>query len=147
MRSFLSRVALIVLLAAVTLVYPILAPPPHRIDQAHYDLVRDGMTLEEVEAIFGVPAGQYDWAAADYSVIWHDIGITNTLNSGATYDITVGFRTLPIPEALADMRWVSRHGAFTFSFNGQGRLASRSAWHTVRIDPPWQRWWRAVWQR
>jgi hypothetical protein len=61
MRNWLrlfSAVALVCLLG----LYPILAPPAHRIDQAHADLIVQGMTKEQVEAIFGVPAGEYDWA-------------------------------------------------------------------------------------
>jgi len=33
-----------------------------RIDEAHFQLITEGMTEAEVEAIFGVPAGSYDWA-------------------------------------------------------------------------------------
>jgi hypothetical protein len=50
-------------------------------------------------------------------------------------------------DALASERWVSRHGAFTLFFNDQRRVASRSAWTSVRIDPPWKRWWALVWRK
>jgi hypothetical protein len=36
--------------------WTMLAPPPHRIDEAHFQLITEGMTGAEVEAIFGVPA-------------------------------------------------------------------------------------------
>jgi hypothetical protein len=42
--------------------YPLLAPTPHRIDQAHFELIQNGLTRADVEAIFGVPPGQHDWA-------------------------------------------------------------------------------------
>jgi hypothetical protein len=64
MRRF-SRLLLLVLVAIVIGFYPLLAPTPHRIDQAHFELIQDGMTKADVEAIFGVPPGQYDWAEAD----------------------------------------------------------------------------------
>src|SRR5262245_44743117 len=47
--------------------YPLLAPPPHRIDQAHCDLIKKGMTKDEVESIFGVPPGEYDFAEQKFS--------------------------------------------------------------------------------
>src|SRR5439155_10645107 len=46
----------------ITCLYPLLAPTPHRIDRVHADLITAGMTKHQVEAIFGVPAGSYDWA-------------------------------------------------------------------------------------
>jgi hypothetical protein len=51
-----------VLRMGTPLLYPLLAPPPHRIDEAHFQLIAEGMTEAEVEAIFGVPAGSYDSA-------------------------------------------------------------------------------------
>jgi len=57
-----KQIVLALLIASIALFYPLLAPTPHRIDQGHADLIVQGMTKEQVEAIFGVPAGQYDWA-------------------------------------------------------------------------------------
>ena len=62
MRRRWNRMLLAVLIASIALFYPLLAPTPHRIDQAHADLIVRGMTKEQVELIFGVPAGEYDWA-------------------------------------------------------------------------------------
>jgi hypothetical protein len=59
-----SRLILVVLIASFTLLYPLLAPPAHRIDKAHFAMIRPGMTRAEVESIFGVPSGEYDWAEA-----------------------------------------------------------------------------------
>ena len=49
-------------LVGVLGLYPLLAPPPHRIDKAHCDLIKEGMTKDEVESIFGAPPGEYDFA-------------------------------------------------------------------------------------
>src|SRR6266581_1418040 len=64
MRSTPRRLRWLVAIGLVGLLglYPLLAPTPHRIDRAHADLIVQGMTKEQVEAIFGVPVGQYDWA-------------------------------------------------------------------------------------
>src|SRR5215475_126609 len=66
MKRRLSQCLMIVLLATITLFFPLLASP-HRIDEAHRDLIREGLTAAEVESIFGVPAGTYDWAVAEDS--------------------------------------------------------------------------------
>jgi hypothetical protein len=65
MRRFIVRFLLVTLVAVVIGFYPLLAPTPHRIDQAHFELIQDGMTKADVEAIFGVPPGRYDWAEPD----------------------------------------------------------------------------------
>jgi len=36
-----------------------LAPPPHQINRESYEQIRAGMTLAEVEALLGVPPGEY----------------------------------------------------------------------------------------
>jgi hypothetical protein len=64
MRRF-SRLLLLALVAIVIGFYPLLAPTPHRIDQEHFDLIQEGMMKADVEAIFGVPAGNFDWAEPD----------------------------------------------------------------------------------
>jgi hypothetical protein len=60
-----QKILLLTLLIGVSLLYPLLAPTPHRIDESHFSLVRVGMTEADVEAIFGVPAGSYDWAVEE----------------------------------------------------------------------------------
>jgi hypothetical protein len=54
----------------VTLFYPLLAPTPHRIDEAHYEQISVGMTLADVESRFGAPAGSYDWAVPEAPTLW-----------------------------------------------------------------------------
>jgi hypothetical protein len=153
MRRFISRFLLIALLAVVIGFYPLLAPTPHRIDQAHFELIQEGMTQSEVAAIFGVPAGRYDWAEADYPTISLKITHKTAINLQAIETIPVKFKPIDSTgtvfrfDALASERWVSRHGAFTLFFNDQGRVASRSAWTSVRIEPPWKRWWALVWRK
>ena len=60
MRRYLKHGVPVGLFLLVTLFYPLLAPTPHRIDEAHFKQIRIGMTLEEVASIFGAPPGKYD---------------------------------------------------------------------------------------
>jgi hypothetical protein len=69
MRGY-SRLLLLALVIMVTVAYPLLAPTPHRIDPAHFEMIAAGMTQAEVEAILGVPAGNYDWAEANPPSLW-----------------------------------------------------------------------------
>ena len=52
-----NRIPLAALIVLITFLYPLLAPTPHRIDGVHADLITTGLTKDQVEAIFGVPAG------------------------------------------------------------------------------------------
>lgn len=45
----LMRATVVVLLFGTLFLYPLLAPPPHRIDAAHFQLITEGMTEAEVE--------------------------------------------------------------------------------------------------
>src|SRR5437870_2426231 len=47
------------LLVGIAFFYPLLAPIRHRIDPDHFKSIRDGMSLPQVEAIIGVPPGEY----------------------------------------------------------------------------------------
>ena len=124
------------ILVALAGLYPLLAPPPHRIDQAHFERITNGMTREQVESMFGVPAGEYDWAEHDsfslvqtnVNVIANEVWIDEPMNV---------FRVLTDTST-----WTSRAGAFTVAFGGRDRV--RVTWMSpdVRIVPPWQRWWR-----
>ena len=127
--------------------YPLLAPPPHRIDQAHLDRITAGMTPEQVEAVFGAPAGEYDWAESDprglaaldvYLVALQLEAMANMTESGSRVRefIQTGYLK-PVTRT-----WTSRHGTFVVLFNDQGLVASSAMSPEVRIVPPWQRWWR-----
>jgi len=65
MKKRFRRGLLVALVALVAFFYPLLAPTPHRIDETHFKLIEQGMSRAQVEAIFGVPPGEYDWAEAD----------------------------------------------------------------------------------
>jgi len=85
MRRFLKRGVPGGLFLLVTLFYPLLAPTPHRIDQAHYEQISVGMTLADVESRFGAPAGTYDWAVPENPTLW----LWNTVNF-TNVPITIG---------------------------------------------------------
>src|SRR5688572_7431137 len=150
MRRFISRFLLIALLAGVVGVYPLLAPMPHRIDPAHFELIREGMTKADVEAIFGVPAGRYDWAEPD-SLGRIQLWMTGVRPAQAQAvrdrQIQLGIRFLTALEAVneggASEMWVSRHGAFTVHFSAAGRVTWKSD-DGVRIVPPWRHWWQSL---
>jgi hypothetical protein len=40
----LMRATILLLLIGTLFLYPLLAPPPHRIDEAHFQLITEGMT-------------------------------------------------------------------------------------------------------
>jgi hypothetical protein len=135
----LSRLLMLALLAVVAGFYPLLAPTPHRIDQTHFDLIEPRMTVANVEAIFGVPPGSYDWAEQHpyyFGLVidrfGFDIGLPNPPGE-----------VLRESEPVLWQAWISRHGAFTVAFDSQGR-AVRKHQNDTRIVPPWQRWWKAI---
>ena len=49
MKRRFGRGLLVALLLMILFFYPMLAPPVHRIDADHYALIRNGMSLDEVE--------------------------------------------------------------------------------------------------
>jgi hypothetical protein len=150
MRRRWNRISLAALIVAITLLYPLLAPTPHRIDQAHAKLIVQGMTKQQVEAIFRVPEGSYDWAEPDSLspfMIWFDFdgdGFTDVLvhqNGGSS---TVLFQGFP---RRTNWTWTSRHGAFTVWFDIHDQVVGTNAATEVRIVPPWQRWWNRYWKK
>jgi hypothetical protein len=146
MRRF-SRLLLLALVAIVIGFYPLLAPTPHRIDQEHFDLIQEGMMKADVEAIFGVPAGNFDWAEPDSPYL---LEILYFRAASAAYrefeQRQLTEVSVSLPERVSDT-WLSRHGAFTVQFDTDNRVAGRSGTRGVRIVPPWQRWWKAIWER
>jgi hypothetical protein len=145
-----KRILLALLIVSLTFFYPLLAPTPHRIDQAHADLIVQGMTKEQVEAIFGVPAGQYDWAEENRDAfVYFQTAISyyalSIREDGAAEQIVMPVRPVKL-HLHTSMTWTSRHGSFSVRFDQDERVASKSASPQVRIVPPWQRWWR-VWKQ
>src|SRR5204863_125863 len=95
------RGLLIALVAVVTFFYPLLTPTPHRIDETHVSLIDKGMSRAQVEAIFGVPPGQYDWPEGESAALRY-------------YPVT----SLIIPARPWKIEtWTSRHGSFGIQFD------------------------------
>jgi len=134
------RFLLIVGLICLLCLYPLLAPPAHRIDQAHADLITKDMSYEQAEAIFGVPPGQYDWAESG-DVLHALIFIVRE-----TQTYTTDRKVADIDERQAKT-WASRHGSFTVWFNSYGQVTLRMIRTDVTIVPPWERWWSRFWNK
>src|SRR5262245_11808498 len=94
-----QRLSLAALLICVLGLYPLLAPPAHRIDREHFDLIQIGMTLAEVESILGQPPGDYDWAVAEGTNAW----IINRLASNLALDISGGRTLVPSGTLSVDL--------------------------------------------
>jgi hypothetical protein len=137
-----ARGLLLVLLAVVVGIFPLLAPTPHRIDHDHFALIQDGMTKAEVEAIFGVPPGEYDWAEQSYAgqTLW--TSAVSLMQQGDRQNQAVVRFLLASLETAATETWVSRHGAFSVQFNGDGRVVCTFSGGDTEIVPPWRHWWR-----
>jgi hypothetical protein len=136
----LGQLLLLALLVVVAGFYPLLAPTPHRIDQAHFDLIGEGMTPSDVEAIFGVPEGVYDGA-------WvlekrHDLGLVIAVQSDPRSVIPVATGVNPQVRS-----WIGRHGMYVIMVNEQNRVIGAYEAGSPVIKPPWQRWWKAIWER
>jgi len=145
-----KQIVLALLIASIALFYPLLAPTPHRIDQGHADLIVQGMTKEQVEAIFGMPAGQYDWAeeSLDRFVRYSTTAISyfTIYEDGAGEQIVTPVRSAKL-HLHTSMTWNSRHGSFPVRFDQDERVSSKSASRQVRIVPPWQHWWNQYWKK
>ena len=139
-----SKLRVLVPLVTVTVVFafPLLAPTPHRIDQAHFGLIQAGMSRADVEAIFGVPPGQYGWAEQSPPASW--VAIFD--GTASTLWIDEKIKPFLVGWTRDVVCWVSPHGAFAINFDAQGRVRWKSSGES-RIVPPWQRWWTAVWER
>ena len=140
MRHTRLRIVVLVLLTAVACAYPLVAPTPHRIDEAHCERIANGMTRAEVEAIFGVPPGRYDWAEESPAELW-------VISDGTASTLLIGEIYLDHPRDSRGlhtrMGWISRHGAFTVVFNHEGRVEWKHR-NDSKIVPPWQRWWEKL---
>ena len=153
MQRIMRATAIVLLI--VTLFYPLLAPPPHRIDEAHFQLITEGMTEAEVEAIFGVPAGSYDWARPQTDLIWL-VAVAEMqqfeVPAGRDHRIVqqeLGIRiTVPRLDAPVHKtkQWVGRHGVFAVSLDERGCVVDKHSGPT-RVEFPWQDWWRRLTER
>src|SRR5262245_4643041 len=124
MKYKFSRALLAALIASITFFYPLLAPVPHRIDEAHFKLIEKGMPYSQILAIFGVRPGDYDWAEADRQIAPSLFHISQMK-----------------PDFFRTRSWASRNGAFYVFFDESDRVLWK--WHcpAVRIVSPWQRAW------
>jgi hypothetical protein len=156
MRRAWSRILVAAPIIGLVGIYPLLAPTPHRIDPAHFDLIVKGMSKDQVEAIFGVPAGQYDWAEdnghAHYRLHFHLIQSVrqarptggDDLESEMMYKI---FREVHSRGPQTELTWTSRHGSLAAWFDQDDRVVSTHVSTEVRVTPPWQRWWSRYWKK
>src|SRR5262245_17389059 len=155
MRRRWNRMLLAALIASIMFFYPLLAPTPHRIDQAHADLIVRGMTQEQVEAIFGVPAGEYDWAQeeADSRVrlkiarLYRSVHASRFAVKRAEDGSVISYLVHSIHQSRTSLTWTSRHGTFMVWFDDNDLVHSTNSWTEVRIVPPWQRWWNQYWNK
>lgn len=169
MRRFCKRGLPVALFVAITLLYPLLAPPAHRIDLAHYEQIRVGMTLEEVESRLGAPAGNYDWAVPkNLSILIRDLSnylAINEVSSSQTVssvvlnrasddaivrNITYAQPSQKLYSSIVNLTvkhrwgpsrtWTSRHGTCTIQFDENDRVAVKSSWGESRLELPWHNW-------
>jgi len=168
------RLSIAGLLVCLLGLYPLLAPPAHRIDKEHFDLIRNGMTLAEVKSIFGQSAGNYDWAVTDDARTWSftvtnlnvlaatsdiqaEVAVLNELNVDLLAQIeTINIAKLSKPRTVVwttlsrqirssdTQAWISRHGAGAVWFDRDGRVSHKSDWGESRVVPPWQAWWKKI---
>jgi hypothetical protein len=143
------RVLLVSLVAGIAFFYPLLAPPAHRIDPAHFELIKNGMTAADVAAILGASAGRYDGAEPDYEQL-HAYGFvprSRTIMLGGTKRLR--YTLTPIRlwdlDGVTIAQWVSRHGVFTINFDSDGTVRSKQSGE-ARIVPPWERLRRFLWK-
>jgi len=122
-----------VLLIGTLFLYPLLAPPPHRIDEAHFQLINEGMTEAEVEAIFGVPAGSYEFARPNMEFVYW-------------LELASAMEGRVVQKKLVQRKeyWSSRHGGSAVSFDVHGRVVSKLNTGDTRVEFPWQGWWQKL---
>jgi len=153
-----KRILLSLLIVSITFLYPLLAPTPHRIDEAHADLITAGMTQEQVEAIFGVPEGSYDWA--ELAIPPAHLVLIEVISRerfaaklraasiiGAAGNNPTVLQAISPVHYQTSITWTSRRGAFIVWFDEWERVVSVNASIDVRIVPPWQRWWNQYWKK
>ena len=158
---------LVLTILGLLVLYPLLAPPAHRIDRAHFDKIHVGMTRHQVEGIFGVPAGGYDWAELENPQLWTYVVLVESLEwaprAPRFQDLSVNYlaevpQQLTVNEVIVETpfyktnhpktarythaSWTSRQGSFLVWFDEHGLVTSTTHVGEVKIVPPWQRWWR-----
>lgn len=167
MRRFCKRGLPVGLFLLVTFFYPLLAPPAHRIDEAHFEQINVGMSLEDVESRFGAPAGSYDWAVPEHTIfppslalvvrapsrvhtsIVSEVVVARASNDAMVWDLSnlqpsklnVNRVVWTVNYLSPNSRsWTSRHGTCTIHFDANDRVAGKSGWGETRLEPPWHNW-------
>ena len=159
MKNRIGRGLVVACLGVVTLLMPLLVSS-HRIDEAHRNLILDGMTVAEVEDIFGAPAGVYDWAVVDeslsvkYATYRALIYLARMQEAEAANQEQIRYyapaRALKLKlrrlalEGTTNKTWTSRHGSVTVSFDHDGRVVLVGDWMTTHLEPPWKKWWDKI---
>ena len=159
MKRRIGRAAVVLATVTILFFYPFVAPPAHRIDEAHFRLIKGGMTQAEVEGIFGVRCGEYDWCVASSSGQWIQLWAYNTepnqrWNVNAPAESRIVFLADNQAAFVHDswnnqnpnnnQTWTSRHGVFYVVFDGQGRVIVTGTLGEARREYPWSRWWRQL---
>jgi hypothetical protein len=155
MKYKFSRGLLAILVVSVTFFYPLLAPVPHRIDEAHFKLIEKGMSVAQVEAIFGVPPGEHDCAHCDYvGMNWKTV--TNLQDALQQFQDSRDDSAQTLPKAMAFsggsiqfvrmecLTWSSSSGSFTICLDGDRRVTSTGSWPYMRRVPPWSSFWEKI---
>jgi hypothetical protein len=143
-----SRTSVAIMLAFVTVFYPLLAPRPHRINRDQFGSVKRGMSRAEVDAIFGAPPGSYDWAEP---VAWFSLNehrdVFVTLHRPAPPQTAMPWLIHELDGRVRILEtWSGRHGFFTISFSAEDRVVFRGSGKTRLFEPWWYgwRWWRRL---
>jgi hypothetical protein len=144
MKHRLGRTGVVAGLIAITVFLPLLAPVPHRIDDEHFKLIQPGMTEAEVEAIFGVPAGSYDWAVQDDSILYMMVIVDEFSQNNIPGKINLQGGALFSYPPSNSKAWIGRRGAVHVMFDEHGHVVTTGAWGSTRVEPPWVRWWRKI---
>jgi outer membrane protein assembly factor BamE (lipoprotein component of BamABCDE complex) len=132
------RVLLLSLVAGIAFFYPLLAPPPHRIDPAHFELIKNGMTAVDVAAILGAPPGHYDGAEPDYEQL-HFYRFKRAIRQMRYQAASIRLWGFDGDfDRVTSAQWVSRHGVFTIYFDSDGTVRSKQSGE-ARVVPPWER--------
>src|SRR5262245_59604710 len=143
MKYRVTRGVVATLLVFITFFYPLLAPTPHRIDEAHAKMIVKGMTYAQVEAVFGVSPGDYDSAEWDTESLRNSLtrargnfDAANYVPSGLVCTFDAAFW---VERNRRTKQWLSRNGIVNVRVDHNGVV--EETWYSdcVRVVPLWER--------